>query len=461
MIATLNHTPESSLYPAPGVPLPLPARKRRKRRTPFHFHPSPRRGLSLIEVLMSIFVLTTGLLGIAMVIPAGNALMVEAAKSDRSGACGRAALNELQVRGWLKPGEAVGWVTKDTGGTGYQSALSIVSNTSCIRFGQSFAIDPLFLSAPANDGNPMVRPFPYRNATTVAMPRITIYDNTAGVLPFPVADRILSWGDELIFNFDSRSDSDRPRLSARWSNGEAAYFPNLPADDDTVDPSAAIPLTATSKPNVSWLATVTPVLDRNGDTPVDSNGNGRYDQMYMSLANIQRYEVSIVVFYGRDLYCPTAADYGTTTPKERSVFARLDGGGVGGGDVYLMSADRDWLDLKKNNWIMLKGLQVTHAITPDSSYEANGTYMGNSLFLVTRDVFKWYRVVGVDDVEDGVTLPDGTTNACGRYVTLAGPDWDVDTNFDGSFSTPTDYAEAAIVEDVVGVYTSIIEVNAL
>jgi hypothetical protein len=69
--------------------------------------PRPRRsGISLIEVLIAVFVLTFGLMGIAMVIPAGRYLMVEAAKSDRGSACGRAALNDMKIRGWLMPGQS-------------------------------------------------------------------------------------------------------------------------------------------------------------------------------------------------------------------------------------------------------------------------------------------------------------------------------------------------------------------
>jgi hypothetical protein len=42
----------------------------------------------------------------------------------------------------------------------------------------------------------------------------------------------------------------------------------------------------------------------------------------------------------------------------------------------------------------------------------------------------------------------------GRFVTLAGPDWQVRT-------TPADIAEAAIIDDVVGVYTTLVDVNSL
>ena len=51
-----------------------------------HSPHSPRRGLSLLEVLVSIFILTLGILGVATLIPIGKVAMVETNKSDRTGA---------------------------------------------------------------------------------------------------------------------------------------------------------------------------------------------------------------------------------------------------------------------------------------------------------------------------------------------------------------------------------------
>ena len=69
---------------------------------PSSFIPRPSRaGLSLMEVLLSIFVLSIGLLGVAAIIPLGQISLWETAKADRSGACGRAAMREIQVRRML------------------------------------------------------------------------------------------------------------------------------------------------------------------------------------------------------------------------------------------------------------------------------------------------------------------------------------------------------------------------
>ncbi|MCH8043221.1 MAG: hypothetical protein IID44_05835 [Planctomycetes bacterium] len=64
---------------------------------------SPRRGVSLMEVLMSIFILTVGLLGMASLIPVGGFQVSEAIKADRAATVGRAAFNEVRMRGLLDP----------------------------------------------------------------------------------------------------------------------------------------------------------------------------------------------------------------------------------------------------------------------------------------------------------------------------------------------------------------------
>ncbi len=71
----------------------------------FAFCNSPSRrgrsGLSLVEVLASIGVLSVGILGLAALLPVGQVTIFEAIKADRAGACGRAAMREVVVRRML------------------------------------------------------------------------------------------------------------------------------------------------------------------------------------------------------------------------------------------------------------------------------------------------------------------------------------------------------------------------
>jgi hypothetical protein len=64
--------------------------------------PNPsRRGITIIEVLVSIAILMLGMLGVAALIPIGKLAMIETNKSDRTGMCGRAGLREIKVRRML------------------------------------------------------------------------------------------------------------------------------------------------------------------------------------------------------------------------------------------------------------------------------------------------------------------------------------------------------------------------
>ena len=56
-----------------------------------------------MEVLISIFVIAIGLLGIAALIPVANYALKETSKSDRTAACGQAAMRDVRVRALADP----------------------------------------------------------------------------------------------------------------------------------------------------------------------------------------------------------------------------------------------------------------------------------------------------------------------------------------------------------------------
>ena len=64
---------------------------------------SIRKGVSLLEVLAAIGVLSIGMLGLAAPLPIGRYTLSEATKADRAGQCGRAALHDVIVRRMLDP----------------------------------------------------------------------------------------------------------------------------------------------------------------------------------------------------------------------------------------------------------------------------------------------------------------------------------------------------------------------
>ena len=62
-----------------------------------------RRGITLLEVLISMGILAVGLLSIAALIPAGRLEIMQAVKLDYASMVGRGAFRDLQIRGYLNP----------------------------------------------------------------------------------------------------------------------------------------------------------------------------------------------------------------------------------------------------------------------------------------------------------------------------------------------------------------------
>ena len=65
--------------------------------------PQLRRGLSLTEVLISMGILTLGLLGVASVFPVGSYYMQKAEISDKGSAIAQSVFSDLMARGMLNP----------------------------------------------------------------------------------------------------------------------------------------------------------------------------------------------------------------------------------------------------------------------------------------------------------------------------------------------------------------------
>ncbi len=464
---------------------------------------SPRRGISLLEVLVAVFVLTLGLMGIAMVIPAGQVLMADAARADRATACGRAALNDVQVRRWHNPGL---WWQKWWPSTGVTATRPALVNGGLL-YGETYFLDPRFFVYGSNTSKDSIRNFPYSAhperefALYGSAPRFWPNRARARRVGFsitePLADRLTTWADELIFSLGE--DGGRPRQMYTWLDvasptnpSEDSAFPVLPSDE--FDITGKLPQHSSDQGRLTWSVMITPIVplayryyDLDGDplTPKEpridwdliglwdhDGGAGTLPVPLVPPARITRYEISIVVFYKRDFYCPEGSSDPTTDElrlnpdlevvRERSVYAQLFGGGIGGGDVLLFVPDGDasrppgYLDVKKDDWIMLKGLDRAGYVGPPN----------RACIPTCPTVCKWYRVVGVDDLETGMPFPnpEDTSNPLTgrqRYVTLAGPDWEVDTTAPAGFSGATDIAEAALIDDVVGVYTTILDTNEL
>ncbi len=306
-----------------------------------------RCGVSLMEVLISMFVLSIGLMGVAALLPVGGFHIAEASKADRSATCGRAALRDIRIRRML---DRLQSATDDPS--------EIVEMWPWVEPGKPVLIDPLGSASNA---------FPYGHAD------VTFADGTSGAsmarvtlrsaaltdarmievgmsidMPRSVADRIFTWRDDLVFE-QGENEGDRPQQFYQYRDGQSG----------TDHTRAAV---KSSRGNYSWMVMVSP-------------------------ENV----ASVIVFYKRDYDVSALADIGPDNPKpcERVAVAEFTGRYPTDCSLSMPqepSAARlgigvsDYLSTRENEWIML----------------TNG------------ETFKWYRVTSVanelDNAARRVTL---------------------------------------------------------
>ena len=419
-----------------------------------------RRGISLLEVLVAIGVLSIGLLGVAAVIPVARHEMVEAAKADRSAACGQAALGDIKVRGTINPahwrdvnGASLGEVEPDWGWSPYEST------DRGYLFGESYAVDSLFVAEnykdrDANgDGIPEFADFPYNPVTPgtpvgarwTRMKRV-MWDQVGrdGWVNAPLAQSLYKWHDDLLFPIPA-DESLRPQ-----------QFPIRDNVGDTVK--------GDFQGNYSWLVTVTPSPEHIDFRSLTSGDAFSFPE------SSPLYTVSVAVFYKRDMSKPDDYDpdpllnrlMAGETPGERQVRLQFLGAGLGGGDVrleLLPGQGAEYLEIKENEWLLVTGSYSRQCYYQDPIAQPPGY---SSYYSTQIGVHKWYRIVATGEIVverdsngNGAIDPDEDSNGNlildppYREATLAGPDWNV-SGWGGT-------VYAGLFKGVVGVFSTTME----
>lgn len=452
------------------------ALKHSHRHSSFIIHRSSfRGGVSLLEVLVSIFVIMFGLLGVAAVLPLGTRNAAEIVRSDNAAACGASALRDIRAWQLLNPNS---WRWPDFSAADPKAATPTYATLSAVLggggnlpFGRSFALDPLFIAraaqtigAPgANATDPQPAFFPYDPSTPSrtywSTNALRIYRITLPLQPATLSwpqheafyDRFFRWQDDVTVPQPTEG-TERPRQMFLCTDSVGRVLPKLPTDPAT----NPLPWLAQNQGDYTWMAIVTPCINE-ADVLWDSSGNP--SDASVPAARRLQYLVQIVVFYKRDFDVPANYLTADQAPPERTVTANILSGGYGGGDVSLTTrvADGDYshyLTVRKNQWIMLCGQAVFRNPSDATKY-------------ATSNVYRWYRVVSATDPP----VSDGTNYV--RYVTLAGPDWSTDAtagwcyrggnpagayvDLDGDGNALD--AAAVIADGVVGVYTMTFEVD--
>lgn len=430
-----------------------------------------RTGISLLEVLIAIFVLVVGILGLAALIPIGRFEVQEANKLDRGAALGKQAYREMRLRGWLDARNE--WLWFDRSNKQFNAVLQPDPATGRLQFTGNwtppFAIDPQMFADPKNyqaiwgtsPDTPVPDTFPYNvdndasnvglsNVPRMARLSLNQFMPTQGTTTYysgwtepqqmlseALCDRSMRGHDDLSFFVPEEKDA-RPvqQFSIREDSSTTS--------NDYVTQNYAKRLAPMNAGEFSWMFTVSPTLGESW--------RGRYTPDTM-----QSYVVSVVVFHKRPItLMPPDAN---APPAERTVALHFAGSGVGGGSVHLESHDPAYLrDLKPNQWILVTGRL---RMDPTQQNPANPPAGSDQPPVVA----KWYRIVAVDDGSQVTSPPDGELPH--RDVTLDGPDWNTQMlpgggyRFDDLNTSTTNEWEmaAAIFDGVVAVYDKTMQLD--
>ncbi len=410
-----------------------------------------RRGITLLEVAISMFILLVGVLSVFSLITLGRYEMLEGSKADRAMSLARSAQQDMLTRGFLKPlsyDVTAIWVPASASpappsGAQYQIVPNWIVPTAAGSFiypwgpattppsawppgsapvmpfdggaPVALALDPLGvaanLSTPGYSQN-----FPAWFATTGAAPVTTPTSPATPMVRMslragPGSNYITYAGGTLPIMTPQIADmlfraQDDLELFAPVGN-----FP--PTQKYAYSSSAAKAVRRQSTGDYSWLATIVPSSASAMGAPA---------------SDTESVVVTVIVFYKRFLNLTTGST--TTAPPERMVnLAPATNSlgastGLGGGDVFLscpVAFTSDYIKVRPNQWILLSQ-------TPN---------VGQAGF------WRWYRVAATSD-------PTSNGTSWVRPVTLAGPDWN-----------PSITTFASIFDGAIGAYERTIELEEL
>jgi hypothetical protein len=346
-----------------------------------------RRGITLMEIMISMGIVLVGIVGIMAMMPLAARNLREGIESDVASTFGRGALHQITSRDVID-GD---WIVVDV----VNQRLDRLADNHAIRINSSFCFDPLYLGehvAFVGENNlPGVLPttgslpyYPFQGEPAHSHPRMfraslplvpTVSGNLRPMVT-ALARQMCESQDDLAFS--QPKDKTLPPLQS---------YNRL--DDFPSDAWEAAPRLRQSQGRFSWMATIVPEIDAAG------------------AVNDEFRRLSIVVFHDRVIdpsLVPT--QFGPQIKHQELLFDVVFlSGGIAGGDVRLVTRPgrpgADLGEIRRGDWIMLGGT-VT-----------NATF---------QQQFRWYRVV--DSSSNTLTTQDyNGDDVFTRDFTLVGPDW--------------------------------------
>lgn len=328
---------------------------------------STRFGMTLVEIMAAILVLSIGLVGVISAIPFGGLRLSQMQEADNSSALGRNAARTMKANGWANPAN---WWFEN----GFENPNSVLPNGN-LNLTFPFFVDPISKSVSppeffATTPNGGFDSFFTRVAPTVSHPTF----NRMAIQPRHI-ERAFYLQDDIIYGYASDED-------------ETFYRPRVETTDgllgDVGDPNATQPFSG----RYTWLATVSP-KNASGDfydCPKDALAAADYD---------------VVVFENR------------VPGDEKAFAARLEGSGYQGGAVTLdltggvdaTNGALDALDVER----LIEQLETTRYIllTGREDIPTNGNF---------RAFARWYKIANY-----GVVDTDASGFPTELRLTLVGP----------------------------------------
>lgn len=381
----------------------------------FRHHTSSRRGISLLEVLISIGIMAIGLVSLLSLLPVGGIQAQRAGIEQRKAELGLNVYKDFKTRGMGYVDQATGtcpWLRYN--GTNW---IPYFSTPPAAADFPPVAIDPLMAAAAA--GNTFVQTFPANPLAAPAptMQRLTlssVYHATPTTY-FALADSVFRAADDIVID-----------------RGNDAQLP--PTNQYANDPATGNPMKRDSLGMFSWLATISPYYP---------------DQALSAPVAGQHCTLALAIFYRRSLPNPAAFNLSLVREGQATVTAAgtslsTDYSSLSGGEVRLqVTAPPGGFSTTNPNplsyarpgsWLMLCRNKADAA--------------GNLI-----RIFKWYRVVAAEFVDESSPPPA----APGQSVTLAGPDWEFAPTQSPTYDNEQTYA--CLFDGVVAVYERTIQLE--
>jgi prepilin-type N-terminal cleavage/methylation domain-containing protein len=378
---------------------------------------SGRSGMTLVEIMAAILVLSIGLVGVLSAIPFGGLRLSQMQEADNSSALGRDAARVMKANGWASPEN---WYYEN-GDASAVNSNSVYDNGN-LNLTFPFFIDPIsknydapeFFASTPNGGFDFffTRVKPVQN-------RFIAVPGGVGRPPvnFAQVERAFYLQDDLVYGYANDED-------------ETFYRPRVETTDgllgDVGDPDATAPFSG----RYTWFATVAP-KNASGDfynCPKDALAAVDYD---------------VVVFENR------------VPGDEKSFAASLEGSGYQGGAITidLTSGVQPWrvgaagnpsldaFDVER----LIEQLETTRYILLSGREDVptNGNF---------RAFARWYKIANY-----GVSATDANGVPTELRLTLVGPNaptcWSPTFNAAGAVVSSGQPITATIFPGAIGVYS--------